>query len=170
MTASDSWVFREGITFLNHGSFGACPVPVLEKREQLLRQIELDPMQFMLSDYQPLLSSALEALTRFTGAEKDSLVFVENCTAGINTILHNISLKPGDGILVTDQEYFSSMNALKEIASRKGAVVQLIHLPLPVYSEEEILEAVAAAITPETRFALIDHIVSSTGMVVPLKK
>ena len=169
MTASDFWAFRDGITFLNHGSFGACPVPVLEKREQLLRQIELDPMEFMLNDYQPLRCSALEALTQFTGAEKDSLVFVENCTTGINTILQNIPLMPGEKILVMDQEYFSSMNALREIAGRKGAVVQLIHLPCPVSSREEILEAVAAAITPKTRFALIDHVVSSTGMVLPLK-
>lgn len=170
MTASDFWAFGNGITFLNHGSFGACPVPVLERRERLLRQIELDPMGFMLSDYQPLRCSALEVLTEFTGAEKDSLVFVENCTAGINTILRNIPVMPGEGILVTDQEYFSSMNALREIAGRKGAVVQPIHLPFPVSDQEEILEAVVAAITPETRFALIDHVVSSTGMVLPLKK
>lgn len=164
------WRFKKGIVFLNHGSFGACPLPVQRRRENLLRLIESDPMGFMLSDYQPLLAAVLEKLTEFTGAQPGSLVLVENTTTGINTILRNLPLKPGDEILVTDQEYFSSINSLRVIAEIRGASVRLIHLPFPVETENDVLTAVEDAVTPSTKFALIDHIVSATGMILPLKK
>ncbi len=164
------WRFKEGIVFLNHGSFGACPLPVQKRRESLLRLIEFDPMGFLVSDYQPLLADVLEKLTEFTGAQPGSLVLVENTTTGINTILKNLPLNPGDEILVTDQEYFSSINSLRVIAGIRGASVRLIHLPFPIESENDVLTAVEDAVTPSTRFALIDHIVSTTGMILPLKK
>ena len=167
---AEHWSFREGVVFLNHGSFGACPDPVLRKRESLLRHIESDPMEFLLGEYQPLLASAVDYLTLFTGADRNSVVFVENATTGINTILRNLSINPGDDILVSDQEYFSSMNSLRANAAKQGASISLIHLPFPVLSEEQILNSVADAVTSATKYALIDHIVSSTGMILPLKK
>ncbi len=169
-TAGNHWAFREGTVFLNHGSFGACPLPVISEREKLLRWIESDPMEFILSEYFPLQTSAINRMEHFTGAEPGSIAFVENTTVGINTILHNLPLKPGDGVLVTDHEYFASMNSLRVNAKHKGASVQLINLPFPVVSEDEILDAFADAVTPSTKFALIDHIVSSTGMILPLKR
>ena len=169
-TTGNNWAFREGTVFLNHGSFGACPLPVIAERENLLRWIESDPMEFILSEYFPLQTSALNRVEQFTGAEPGSIVFVQNSTVGINTILRNLPVKPGDGILVTDHEYFASMNSLRVHAKHRGASVQLINLPFPVVSEEEILSAVADSVTPSTKYALIDHIVSSTGMILPLKR
>ncbi len=163
------WAFKEEIVFLNHGSFGACPVPVQQKREDLLRRIESDPMEFMLNEYQPLLASALKRITEFMGAQPGSVVFVENSTTGINTILRNLPLGPGDEILVADQEYFSSSNSLEVIARGRGATVRLIHLPFPVESPEEIIDAFAEVVSDSTKYALVDHIVSSTGMIMPLK-
>jgi isopenicillin-N epimerase len=167
---SKHWCLNDKIVFLNHGSFGACPEPVLRRRESLLRLIESDPMEFLLGEYPPLLASVLKKLSEFTGAEPESLVFVENATSGINSILKNIPLKPGDEILVSDQEYFSSRNSLSVNAALKGASVRQIRLPFPVASEDEIVRAIADSVTHSVKYVLIDHIVSSTGMILPLKK
>jgi len=163
------WSLSEDIVLLNHGSFGACPGPVLDHREELLRLIEQDPMEFLLERHQPLLDDTLSVIEQFTGAVKGSIVLVENATTGINTVLRNLSFNPGDSILVSDQEYFSSANALEETADRLGVRVITVRLPYPVESEDEILDSFAMALDPSVRFALVDHAVSSTGMVLPLK-
>ncbi len=169
-TLARHWDLKESIVFLNHGSFGACPSPVQRKREDLLRWIESDPMEFMLSEYQPLLDSSLKTITEFVGAQPESVVYVENSTTGINTILRNLPIDLGDEILVTDQEYFSSANSLKIISRIRGATVRMVHLPFPVKSPEEIVNAFEEAVSNSTKYALVDHIVSSTGMIMPLKK
>ena len=169
-TIKNHWAFREGTVYLNHGSFGACPLPVLDEREKLLRWIESDPMEFMLSEYYPFQASAIDRVESFTGAESGSVAFVENSTVGVNTILSNLPVKPGEGILVTDHEYFDSMNSLRVHAEHKAASIQIVNLPFPVLSEDQILEAFAEAVDSTTKFALIDHIVSATGMILPLKR
>ncbi len=165
---SRHWCLKESIAFLNHGSFGACPRAVMNERAELLETIEGDPMEFLLERHQPLLRQALSRIEDFTGAEPGSIVMVENATTGINTILSNLRLSRGDSIMVSDQEYFSSNNALRETARVLGLNVVTVELPYPVPSEDSILDAFAGALVPGVKFALVDHIVSSTGMVLPL--
>lgn len=164
------WLLSKDIVFLNHGSFGACPAKAVEYREKLLRQAELDPMDFLLNSHQPMLELCLARLEQFTNAPQDSIVMVENATTAVNTVLRNLPVKPGETVLVTDQEYFSSANALETIAHQRGFTIKKVELPFPVPSENAVVEKFSDAIEPSVRFALLDHIVSSTGMVLPLKR
>ncbi len=43
-------------------------------------------------------------------------------------------------------------------------------LPFPLSSPDEALEAILACVTPNTRLALIDHITSPTGLVLPIQR
>jgi isopenicillin-N epimerase len=43
------------------------------------------------------------------------------------------------------------------------------HVPFPLASSDEVLEAILAAVTSRTRIALIDHVTSPTGLVLPLE-
>jgi len=163
------WDLNEEIVFLNHGSFGACPSAVLKHREMLLRRAERDPMEFLLEFHQPLKRELTALLESFTGAQPGSIVMVENATTGINTILRNLPVEPGDSILVTDQEYFSSANALEILADDLGLSVVKVHIPWPV-KPDTLLESFERALKPGVRYALVDHIVSSSGVVMPLKE
>lgn len=166
---SRHWSLNDSIVFLNHGSFGACPAYVQHQREILLRKIESDPMEFLLDLHQPLLRKLTAELEQFTGAEAGSIVMVENATTGINTVLRNLPVRAGDSLIVTDQEYFSSANALLVLAEQKELDLIRVDIPWPS-SEDAVLEAFERAVQPGVRFALVDHIVSSSGIVLPLKK
>ena len=118
--------------FLNHGSFGAPPDAVGEYRISLLREMAAQPLDFMLRRYMPALPGILESLEDFTGAQRGSVVLVPNATTGVNTVLSNLDLDPGDQLVTTGQEYFASRNALMFFARRSGATVVEVPLELPV--------------------------------------
>src|SRR5438309_10227407 len=94
------WPLDPDIAFLNHGSFGSCPRPVLEFQKELRTRLERQPVQFFVRDLEALMDEARGKLARFLGAEAEDLVFVPNATAGVNTVLRSLRFKPGDELLV----------------------------------------------------------------------
>jgi isopenicillin-N epimerase len=167
---NENWPIDPKIVFLNHGSFGSCPRPVLEYQQGLRDRMERQPVQFLVRELEPLLDEARAALARFVGAHPDNLVFVPNATSGVNTILRSLSFESGDQLLVTDQEYNACRNALQYAAARTGAEVVVAPLPFPVESADQVLEAIVSRVTPRTRLALIDHITSQTALVLPIAR
>ena len=107
---------------------------------------------------------------KFVGADAQDLVFVANATAGVNTVLRSLEFKRGDELLVTDHEYNACRTALDFVAARAGARVVVVKIPFPLESPQQVVDAVLARVTRRTRLALIDHVTSSTGLVLPLEK
>jgi isopenicillin-N epimerase len=166
----DFWLLDPSIAFLNHGSFGSCPRPVLEFQQEIRQRMERQPIQFFVRDLEALLDEAREALAQFIGAHSDNLVFVPNATAGVNTVLRSLDFERGDQVLVTDHEYNACRNALDVMAERRGVEVVAIRIPFPLASEAEAIDPILSAVTPRTRLLLIDHITSQTGLILPIEK
>ena len=166
----DFWLLDPSIAFLNHGSFGSCPRPVLEFQQEIRQRMERQPIQFFVRDLEALLDEAREALARFIGAHSDNLVFVPNATAGVNTVLRSLEFERGDQVLVTDQEYNACRNALDVMAERRGVEVVAINIPFPLANEAQAIDPILSAVTPRTRLLLIDHITSQTGLILPMEK
>jgi isopenicillin-N epimerase len=165
-----NWLLDPGIIFLNHGSFGACPERILEAQNVWRRRIERQPVNFMVRELENHLDSARQALAQFVGAATDDLVFVPNTTTGINTVLRSLSFQPGDELIVTDQEYNASRNALNFVAERSGARVVIAKIPFPFRDEDELVQPVLACVTPKTRLALLDHVTSQTAVIQPIAR
>ena len=164
------WTLDQETIFLNHGSFGACPLPVLERQKALRERMESQPCRFMLRELPELLERARETLASFIKADRESLVFLPNATAGVNTVLASFPFRSGDRLLTTSHDYFACHNALTVNAERRGAVVDTVSIPFPLSSEEEIVEGILSAVTPKTRLALLDHVASPTGLVFPVQR
>lgn len=165
---SEFWLLDPEITFLNHGSFGACPVPVLEAQNRWRERIERQPFQFFARDLEGLLDAALSELAAFVGADPADLVFVPNATTGINTVLKSLQFEPGDELLTTNQEYNACRNALNYVAERFDLRIVVADVPFPIQSPEMVIEAVTHCVSSRTRLALLDHVVSQTGLVFPI--
>lgn len=169
--ASDAgiWALDPKLIFLNHGSFGSCPRPVLEFQQEMRDRLERQPIRFFVRELEGRLDAARAALAEFLGANPENLVFVPNATAGVNTVLRSLQFKRNDELLVTDHEYNACRNALDFVAERSGARVVVAPVPFPLKNSAQIMDAVLGRATPRTRLALLDHVTSQTGMVVPLE-
>ena len=101
----DLFILDPNIVFLNHGSFGAAPRPVLEAYQTWQYRLERQPVQFIVREMLAELESARQSLGEYVKASADDLVFVPNVTFGVNLIARSLQLEPGDQILVSDHEY-----------------------------------------------------------------
>lgn len=164
------WTLDPRITYLNHGSFGACPLPVLAAQEALRRRMEAGPVDFMMRHLEDLLGRARAALGRFVGANGDDIALVDNATTGVNTVLRSLRFAPGDELLTTNHDYNACQNALRFVAARAGAVVRVAEVPFPIAAPEQVTEAICAAVTERTRLLLVSHVTSPTGLVFPIAR
>jgi len=164
------WRLDPEVAFLNHGSFGACPIGVLEHQRRLRDRMERQPVQFLARDLEPLLDAARVELAAFIGAGAAQLAWVNNATTAVNAVLQSLALTTGDELLTTDHEYNACRNVLEFAAGRSGANVVVVPVPFPVASSDEVVGAVLAGVTGRTRLALLDHVTSQTGLVLPIRR
>ena len=158
------------MTFLNHGSYGACPRAVLELQRRLRDELEAEPVRFLGRVLEGRLDAARAARGAFVGADPDDLAFVPNATTGVNSVLRWLELSPGDEVVITDHVYGACRNALAVVTARAGATVVTVGVPFPTASPDEFVARVLAAVGPRTRLALLDHVTSPTGLVLPLEQ
>jgi isopenicillin-N epimerase len=165
-----AWLLDPEVTFLNHGSFGSCPQPVLDVQGDFRRRFEREPVRFVDRMLEGLLDETRVSVGAFVGADPEDLAFVANATTGVNTVLQALPLGKADDLVVTDHAYNACRNALDHCAERTGARVQVVRVPFPVRDPDEILASVLAVITPRTRLALLDHVTSPTALIFPVAR
>jgi isopenicillin-N epimerase len=164
------WPLDPEVVYLNHGSFGACPTPVLEAQTTYREKLESGPVQFLHRDLVGLLDEARGELARFVRADAEELTFIPNATTGVSTVLRSLEFRPGDELLTTNHEYNACRNALDFVAGRSGARVVIAEIPFPLESPDQIVDAILRLVGSRTRLGLFDHVTSLTGMVMPIRE
>jgi isopenicillin-N epimerase len=158
------------VTYLNHGSFGACLRAILEVQRGWRDKLEMHPVRFLSRDLEDLLDWSRSEIGAFTGSDADDLALMPNATAGLNTILRSLRFERGDDVLATNHAYNAALNALRYSAAQSGAHVVLANIPFPIESPDQAYDAIMAAVTPNTRLAMIEHVTSPTALVLPIER
>ena len=169
---ADLYQVRRDISFLNHGSYGACPRPVFEVYQHWQREIEQQPVEFLGRRVRTLLGDARATLGDFVGTAGDNLAFVPNVTVAMNAIVRSLALEPGlqpgDEVLSTDHEYGAVVRTWEYYCERRGARFIAQPIPLPLTTAEEFVEQLWAGVTPRTKIITLSHITSATALIFPL--
>lgn len=164
------WDLADGVTYLNHGSFGLTPRHVLEKQTQLRGELTGDPVDFLCRRYQPYLNAALATLAGFVGTTPANLVFVDNATTGMNAAAVSLPMSAGEEIIVGDHEYGAVARLWRHVAQRAGAIVHTPAIPAPIKTADELIDALLKPLNARTRVLVVSHVTSATAMVFPLER
>jgi isopenicillin-N epimerase len=166
----ERWALDPTIVHLNHGSFGGCPRAAIDAAAAWRAKLEAAPMRFFVLDWQHELDRARDVLAAFLRAPAERLAFVPSATAAVAIALHSWAprLAAGDELLTTDHAYRACRNQLERLAAARGLRIATVEVPLP-FDAEALVARTAAAITPRTKLALLDHITSPTALRLPLE-
>jgi isopenicillin-N epimerase len=164
------WALDPNVTYLNHGSFGACLRAILAVQGRWRDKLEAQPIHFLTRDLEDLLDWSRSEIGAFVGADAEDLALMPNATSGISTVLRSLAFERGDEILITNHAYTAAANAARFVAALSGARVSLASIPFPLESPEQAFDAVMAAVTPKTKLAIVEHVTSATALVLPIEK
>jgi isopenicillin-N epimerase len=156
------------VTFLNHGSFGACPEPVMRTFQSWQRELEREPVEFLLRRAHGLLRVSAEALAEYVGCTADEIVLVPNATVAMNMVARSLSLSEGDRVVTTDHEYGAMDRLWQLVCEQTGATLVRCRLPMPVRSEADVRDAFGRVLDDGVRVVSLSHITSPTGLVLPV--
>ncbi len=166
----DKFLLRPDITFLNHGSFGACPKPVFEDYQKWQLMLEQEPIQFITKTGVKYLDESKQALADYINCDKEDLIYTTNPSTALNTVIKSLDLKKGDEILTTDQEYGAMDRTWNYYCGKVGAKYIHQKITLPLTSKEKILEEFWSGLTSKTKIVFISQITSPTALIFPVKE
>eukprot|EP00732_Lithocolla_globosa_P004203 Lithocolla_globosa_v1_NODE_3749_length_1592_cov_7.818478.p1 type:complete len:461 gc:universal NODE_3749_length_1592_cov_7.818478:1478-96(-) len=159
------------IVFINHGSYGATPLPVLEAEQAYIMEAERNSLQWFET-----VDSRMEQVQRqmasYVDAEPEDLVLVASASDAVNAVLRSI-LKAGDKILVNRWTYGMTIRTLEFLNEKQQMGLEIISLDLslPTTSDTlvEIYTQTLSQIT-DIKLVIIDHISSGPALIFPLKQ
>jgi selenocysteine lyase/cysteine desulfurase len=166
------FLLDESILFVNHGSYGAVPKKVFQKRQALQAQIEKCPDIWFAWDLKTLYDENIAALAEFVGADPKNIAFVTNSTTGVNTVLKNLLLEPEDILLLNSHTYGACAKTVDCAVKRAGADIMSIDIILPIRSDEQLVDQLVEVCKRHAgiRLVIIDHISSPSAIVFPVEK
>jgi len=156
--------------FMNNGSLGVAPRPVLDAvTDYLNRSAALDLEEYPRWGYETLDEHRAE-VAGFLGCKKDELALMHNATEAISTVAAGVDLKAGDEVVLTDQEHPSGRSGWLMRQARHGIVVREVKIPLPPQSPAQLADLLVSSIGPRTRVLSFSAITSPTGLILPVRE
>ena len=166
----DWFLLDPDITFLNHGSYGACSKPVFKEYQDWQQKLENQPVQFMTNQVYSAMEKSRESMSQFVGCDVEELVFFQNPTTAVTNVIYNFDLKPGDEVLMSNHEYGALVRAWKMWGKKTGVNIIQQDISMPVTTEENFIEDFWTGVTPQTKVIFLSHITSSTALIFPIEK
>ena len=164
------FLLNPSVTFLNHGSFGACPKEIFEDYQHWQFRMERDPVQFISKIGPDALFESKRRLAKFINAEPNDFVFVPNPTHAINILRQNLRLEKDDEILTTNLEYGAMDKTWSLYCKDNGTRYIRQNITLPLTSKEKFLEDFWNGFSKKTKVVFISEITSSTALKLPVKE
>jgi len=166
----DWFLLDPDITFLNHGSYGACSKPVFKEYQDWQQKLENQPVQFMTNQVYSAMEKSRESMSQFVGCDVEELVFFQNPTTAVTNVIYNLDLKPGDEVLMSNHEYGALVRAWKMWGEKTGVNIIQQDISMPVTTEENFIENFWTGVTDQTKVIFLSHITSSTALIFPIEK
>lgn len=166
--APDDFMFEPGLTYLQTGSLGPTPRPVMEKTIAAWTTLERNPAAQGYGPLEHALEEVRAKAATFLGCKTEELVLTNCTTEGMNWVAQGLGLSAGDHVLTTDQEHPGGRVCWDYLVRKHGIVLDIVTIPPGEHDAQAIVERFRAAVTPRTRVFSFSHLLSSTGLRMPV--
>jgi isopenicillin-N epimerase len=160
---ADLFELGPSLTHLNHGAFGAVPRSVREAQDRARSAVERAPMRAFRDELPAALEAVREQAAAFVGVGAHAAALVRNVSEGVSAVLSSLGVGPGDEVVVSSHGYPTAAYAVES----RGAAVSTATFALGD-DPDDVVDALARAVTDRTRLVIIDHITSPTALVLPV--
>ena len=158
------------VTFLNHGSFGACPKVVFDTLIKFQKKLEFEPVKFLAHDIYHYLKKSREALAKYINCDSEDIAFFPNPSTALNTLIRSLDLKQGDEVLTTNHEYGALDRTWGFISKKRGSKYVKIDIDIPFVDKQKFIDCFKKAINKHTKVIFLSHITSATSLIFPVKE
>lgn len=158
-------------TMINLNNGGVCPTPT-HVLEQMIRDLRFSnelPVHHMWKVLEPRIESVRRELAHDFGCDPEEMAITRNASEGLETLILGRDMKPGDEVIVTNQNYGRMITTWDQRVRRDGIVIKTVSFPVPPPSADHLVEIFRRAITPRTRVIEVTHITNLTGQIFPVR-
>ena len=168
LAAPSDFAFARGLIYLQTGSLGPTPRPVMEKAIAAWRELELNPSAYGYGEHEHAMEVVRAKAATFIGAKTEEVVLTSCTTEGMNWTAQGLALASGDRVLTSDQEHPGGRVCWDYVARRYGVALDVVEIPPGENDAQAIIDRVAGRLTPRTRVLSFSHLLSSTGLRMPV--
>ena len=155
-----------GFTQLEHGYFSHQPQTTLNFHQLAERNINTQTSEFMRIIQFNEIEKSRKALAVFLGVDPEELAITRNTTESLNIVIMGLNWKPGDEVVIGNQDYGSMVEAFQQAAARFGIVIKIANVPLLPKNSSEVTDAYTSLFTAKTKLVHLTHTINLTGQVI----
>ena len=169
MAESSEYMFQPGLIYLNTGSLGPTPRSILDTVMKAWNQLETNPVAMSYGGpSQVLADRTRDAIAALIRCSADEVLLTRSTTNAMNIAALGIDLSRGDRVLTTDVEHEGGSAAWKHLEKRRGIGIDRVVIAPDDHDIKGIVERLERAITKQTRVVSISHVITSTGLRMPV--
>jgi selenocysteine lyase/cysteine desulfurase len=170
--AGAGFLLEPGLVYLNTASVGPSSRAVLDRAIDVWRAIEANPVATIYGNgaAHRAIDAVYQQAAAFLGCAVDELLFTRSTTEAMNSVATGISWMAGDRVLTTDQEHDGGSLGWRHVARRHGVAIDRIGIATTDYDPGRILDRLAAALTTNTRVVSVSHVITTTGLRMPIRE
>ena len=159
------------IVNLENGYYGIMARPVLDDYKRNLDYLNRHNSHYLRTRFDRADLTAIRAqLAAHAGVAPGEIAITRSAVEALqNLILNYRLLKEGDTVMICNLDYGTVMDAMRELARRRGAGLVSVTIPEPA-TRQNVIYAYADALQrhPRTRLLLLTHVNHRTGLVLPV--
>jgi selenocysteine lyase/cysteine desulfurase len=112
------------------------------------------------------------AAARYLAVAREEIALTDSTTMGLGLIYNGLKLRPGDHILTTTHDFYSTHESLRLAAARSGARVQQVALynDPATATAGQMVSFLREEIRRTTRVVALTWVHSSTGVKIPVRE
>jgi selenocysteine lyase/cysteine desulfurase len=162
---------RPGTIHLAGFFLASHPRPVRDAIERHRKGLDEDPIGYWEANVGKAETEVRVQAAEYLGGRAQDVALTDSTTMGLGLLYGALRLRPGQELVCTEHDHYSTQQALALRRSRDGTPTRMIRLysnPATV-TEQEIVGAVEKALTANTRVLAVTWVHSSTGVRLPIR-